>query len=89
MVDDIPENIHELLEALKDDYRIMVANSGAKALELVQGSSPPDLVLMDVLMPETDGYEVCRQIKALPIGNQHPDHLCHGRRRKQAEGQRF
>ncbi|MDR3373625.1 MAG: EAL domain-containing protein [Ancalomicrobiaceae bacterium] len=72
VVDDIPENIHELLEALKDDYRIMVANSGAKALELVQGSSPPDLVLMDVVMPVMDGYEVCRQIKALPAGNRIP-----------------
>jgi diguanylate cyclase (GGDEF)-like protein/PAS domain S-box-containing protein len=72
VVDDIPENIHELLQVLKDDYRIVVANSGAKALELVQRSPPPDLVLMDVLMPGTDGYEVCRQIKALPVGNRIP-----------------
>ena len=72
VVDDMPENIHELLEELKDDYRIMVADSGAKALELVQGSSPPDLVLMDVVMPEMDGYEACRQIKALPAGNRIP-----------------
>ena len=72
VVDDMPENIHELLEELKDDYRIMVADSGAKALELVQGSSPPDLVLMDVVMPEMDGYEACRQIKALPASNRIP-----------------
>ncbi len=72
VVDDVPENIHELLEALKDDYRIMVANSGAKALELVQGASPPDLVLLDVLMPKMDGYEVCRRLKALPGGNRIP-----------------
>lgn len=69
VVDDVPENIHELLEALKEDYRIMVANSGAKALELVQGPAPPDLVLLDIVMPGMDGYEVCRRIKATPAGN--------------------
>ncbi|HXP97163.1 MAG TPA: EAL domain-containing protein [Telmatospirillum sp.] len=72
VVDDVPENIHELLEALKSDYRIMVANSGAKAIELVRGAPPPDLVLLDVMMPEMDGYEVCRRIKALPAGNAIP-----------------
>ncbi|CAA7625755.1 Response regulator receiver modulated diguanylate cyclase/phosphodiesterase with PAS/PAC sensor(S) [Candidatus Terasakiella magnetica] len=72
VVDDVPENIHELLEALKNDYRIMVANSGVKALELVQGTFPPDLVLLDIVMPEMDGYEVCRRIKALPVGNHIP-----------------
>jgi diguanylate cyclase (GGDEF)-like protein/PAS domain S-box-containing protein len=72
VVDDLPENIHELLEALKDDYRIMVARSGAKALELIEGPTPPDLVLLDVVMPEMDGYEVCRRIKASPVGNRIP-----------------
>ncbi|MFZ3128176.1 MAG: EAL domain-containing protein [Rhodoferax sp.] len=72
VVDDAPENIHELLEALKDEYRIMVANSGAKALELVQGASPPDLVLLDIVMPGIDGYEVCRRMKALPASNRIP-----------------
>lgn len=72
VVDDVPENIHELLEALKDDYRIMVASSGAKAIELVQGATPPDLVLLDIVMPGMDGYEVCRRIKATPAGNRIP-----------------
>jgi diguanylate cyclase (GGDEF)-like protein/PAS domain S-box-containing protein len=72
VVDDVPDNIHELLEALKDDYRIMVANSGAKAIEMVQGPTPPDLVLLDILMPKMDGYEVCRRIKALPAGSRIP-----------------
>ncbi|MBS1228941.1 MAG: response regulator receiver modulated diguanylate cyclase/phosphodiesterase with sensor(s) [Proteobacteria bacterium] len=72
VVDDVPENIHELLEALKDDYRIMVANSGAKAIELVQGASPPDLVLLDIVMPGMNGYEVCRRIKATTAGNRIP-----------------
>jgi diguanylate cyclase (GGDEF)-like protein/PAS domain S-box-containing protein len=66
VVDDVPDNIHELLGALRDDYRIMVAGGGAKALELVQGGAPPDLILLDVMMPGMDGYEVCRRLKALP-----------------------
>lgn len=72
VVDDVPQNIHELLEALKDDYRIQVARSGAKALELIEGENPPDLVLLDIVMPEMDGYEVCRRIKASPRGNRIP-----------------
>jgi diguanylate cyclase (GGDEF)-like protein/PAS domain S-box-containing protein len=68
VVDDVPENIHELLDALKDEYRIMVANSGAKALELVQGPTPPDLVLLDIVMPGMNGYEVCQRIKASSTG---------------------
>jgi diguanylate cyclase (GGDEF)-like protein len=72
VVDDVPENIHELLEALKDDYRIQVACSGAKAVDIVQGPTPPDLVLLDIVMPLMDGYEVCRRIKATPAGNHIP-----------------
>jgi diguanylate cyclase (GGDEF)-like protein len=72
VVDDVPENIHELLEALKDDYRIMVACNGPKALDIVQGAEPPDLVLLDIVMPEMDGYEVCRRIKATAAGNRIP-----------------
>ncbi len=72
VVDDVPENIHELLEALKDSYRIQVACSGEKALEIVHGAHPPDLVLLDVVMPGMDGYEVCRRIKATPTGNRIP-----------------
>ena len=72
VVDDVPENIHELLQVLKDDYRIMVANTGAKALEIVQGPIAPDLVLLDIVMPNMNGYEVCERIKATPVGNRIP-----------------
>ena len=72
VVDDIPENIHELLDALKGEYRIMVASTGAKALEVMQGAVLPDLVLLDIMMPEMDGYEICRRLKALPNGNRIP-----------------
>ena len=72
LVDDVPENLHGLVAALQDDYRIMVAPTGAKALELVAGVNPPDLILLDILMPQMDGYEVCRRIKATPVGNRIP-----------------
>ena len=72
VVDDMPENIHELLEALRDSYRIVVARDGAKALEIMERASPPDLVLLDIRMPDMDGYEVCRRIKAMPDGNPVP-----------------
>lgn len=71
IVDDVPENIHELIYALQDEYQIVVANNGLKALELLR-SSLPDLVLLDILMPDLDGYEVCRRMKATPQGNRIP-----------------
>ena len=72
VVDDVPENIHELLAALRDEFRILVAGDGVRALEIVQGPAPPDLVLLDVVMPGMDGYEVCRRIKAAPGGQRIP-----------------
>ncbi len=64
IVDDAPANIQVAQSILKDEYKIRVATSGAKALELVKGDPAPDLVLLDVMMPEMDGYEVCRRLKA-------------------------
>ena len=72
VVDDVPENIHELIEVLKDDYRIMVANNGPKAISLVEGAITPDLILLDIVMPGMDGYEVCRRIKATAAGSRIP-----------------
>ena len=72
VVDDVPENIHELLEALKGDYRILVAGNGQRALEIMRNPVPPDLVLLDIVMPGMDGYEVCRRIKSLPGVNRTP-----------------
>ena len=64
LVDDTPANIHIAQSILKDEYRIRVATSGAKALELVKTKPVPALILLDVEMPEMDGYEVCRRLKA-------------------------
>jgi serine phosphatase RsbU (regulator of sigma subunit) len=66
LVDDAPANIQVANAILKDEYKVRVATSGAKALELVKGKPAPDLILLDVEMPEMDGYEVCRLLKADP-----------------------
>ena len=66
LVDDAPANIQIVNSILKDIYKIRIATSGAKALELVKVAPPPDLVLLDVMMPEMDGYEVCTRLKSDP-----------------------
>jgi sigma-B regulation protein RsbU (phosphoserine phosphatase) len=64
VVDDTPTNIQVLMETLKDDYRIVAAVSGKRALQLAASDPPPDIILLDVMMPEMDGYEVCAGLKA-------------------------
>lgn len=66
IVDDAPANIQVVHSILKDDFKIRVATSGAKALDLVKTKPQPDLILLDVTMPEMDGYEVCGILKATP-----------------------
>ena len=66
IVDDAPANIQVVHSILKDDFKIRVATSGAKALDLVRAKPQPDLILLDVTMPEMDGYEVCGILKATP-----------------------
>ena len=66
IVDDAPDNIALISSLLKETYRVKAATSGELALSLVEGSSPPDLVLLDIVMPGMDGYEVCRRMKANP-----------------------
>jgi putative two-component system response regulator len=64
IVDDAPENIRILAEALKNEYIIMFARSGDAALRLAtETEPPPDIILLDVIMPGMDGYEVCRHLK--------------------------
>lgn len=62
IVDDTPANLQLLAGLLKEEYHVKVANNGIKALSLAE-ASPPDLVLLDVMMPEMDGFEVCRRLK--------------------------
>ena len=66
VVDDTPANLSLVTSLLKDDYKVKAANSGEKALRIVQTAPRPDLILLDIMMPEMDGYEVCRRLKADP-----------------------
>ncbi len=66
VVDDTPENIDLLSEILCDDYRIRVATSGEKALKIVYSDDPPDLILLDIMMPGLSGLEICRRLKTNP-----------------------
>ena len=63
VVDDVVENVDVLFHLLKTDYTLAAARSGAKALHMVK-KRLPDLILLDIIMPEMDGYEVCRRLKA-------------------------
>ena len=63
VVDDTPANLSLLSNLLNKTYRVQLATSGAKALEIAT-RTPPDLIVLDVMMPEMDGYETCRRLKA-------------------------
>ncbi|MCG8618475.1 MAG: response regulator, partial [Desulfobacterales bacterium] len=63
IVDDSPTNIDILAATLKDQYRLTIAKSGRTALDRID-KQIPDLILLDILMPEMDGFEVCRRLKA-------------------------
>jgi putative two-component system response regulator len=66
LVDDAPDNLVLVNDLLKDYYKIKIANSGERALRIAQAVPGPDLILLDIMMPEMDGYEVCRRLKANP-----------------------
>lgn len=66
LVDDEPANLETLIALLEDDYALSVATSGPEALALLAADARPALVLLDVMMPDMDGYEVCARIKAEP-----------------------
>ena len=66
VVDDAPQNLSLMDDLLSDDYVVKVAPSGVRALKIARNTPTPDLILLDIMMPEMDGYEVCRQLKADP-----------------------
>lgn len=72
IVDDTPDNITLLSALLKDIYRIKIATNGVKALHIAATSPAPDLILLDVMMPEMDGYETCRRLKENPMTDDIP-----------------
>jgi PleD family two-component response regulator len=63
-VDDAPENIALISNILKEFYHVKVAVNGKDALHIAFSSDPPNLILLDIMMPGMDGYEVCRQLKS-------------------------
>jgi putative two-component system response regulator len=66
VVDDTPDNLHVMTELLRPTYRVRVANGGPKALQIAGSAEPPDLILLDIMMPGLNGYEVCRLLKGDP-----------------------
>jgi PAS domain S-box-containing protein len=63
IVDDVPDDIAILEEILKEDYNVKAVTSGEAAIQLARGESPPDMILLDVMMPGMDGFEACRRLK--------------------------
>ena len=72
VVDDTSGNLLFMNELLSPHYRVKIANSGEKALRIARSDSPPDLILLDIMMPEMNGYDVCRQLKASPMTSDIP-----------------
>jgi PAS domain S-box-containing protein len=72
IVDDHVENLNVLLNVLKPFYRIRAATTGREALNLALSVPPPDLILLDIMMPEMDGYMVCERLKANPMSRNIP-----------------
>ncbi|MBC7700562.1 two-component system response regulator [Aquabacterium sp.] len=66
VADDSPQNIELLSRVLGQEYRIKVATSGEKALKIAYSDEPPDLILLDIMMPDLSGLQVCQRIKANP-----------------------
>lgn len=63
VVDDTPDNLSIMSDLLRENYRVKVATNGERALRIAGGDDLPDLILLDIMMPGMDGYEVCRRLK--------------------------
>ena len=72
VVDDTPANLSLMTSLLRDKYKVKAAIDGEKALRIAQSDAPPDLILLDIMMPGMDGYEVCRHLQANPATHDIP-----------------
>lgn len=72
IVDDTPDNLLLLSQLFKGEYRVRLAQTGAKAMEVLTSDDPPDLVLLDIMMPQMDGFEVARQMREHPVSQTIP-----------------
>ena len=66
VVDDTPDNLSLMFGLLKDEYQVKVAPSGERALQIARSDNPPDLILLDIMMPGMDGYETMQVIRSEP-----------------------
>lgn len=67
VVDDTEDNLFMMTGLLEDQYQIQTATSGEQALQIIMSQTPPDLILLDIMMPDMDGYEVLRRIRQHPV----------------------
>lgn len=72
VVDDTPDNLHLLSGIFKEEYRVRIAHNGPKALSICQSDTPPDLVLLDIMMPDMDGFEVAQRLREHPMSEHIP-----------------
>jgi len=66
LVDDVADDLTLMSNLLKRTYKVQVANQGENGIKIASSGKPPDLILLDIMMPDLDGYEVCRRLKANP-----------------------
>jgi two-component system sensor histidine kinase/response regulator len=66
VVDDAPDNLHLISHLFKGQYKVKLAHNGARAVSICHGDNPPDLVLLDVMMPEMDGFAVAARLREHP-----------------------
>ncbi len=72
VIDDAPDNLALMSGLLKDSYQVKVAQHGEMGLKVALTSPPPDLILLAIMMPDLDGYEVCRRLKSNPASRAIP-----------------
>ncbi|MBI5589743.1 MAG: response regulator [Deltaproteobacteria bacterium] len=72
VVDDTPDFLHYISHLFKDEYSVRISHTGEKALGICQSDNPPDLVLLDIMMPGMDGFEVARQMREHPMSETIP-----------------
>ncbi|HKS89221.1 MAG TPA: two-component system response regulator [Stellaceae bacterium] len=89
IVDDAPENLMVLAQALSDQYRVRAARDGSGALQIAAGDPRPDLILLDIVMPQIDGFEICRRLKGDPATAGIPVIFLTGRSQSEDEEQGF
>lgn len=79
IIEDDPVGIHSLSHILRDNYLLKIADTGREALRIATGDTPPDLILLDINLPDIDGYEVCKQLTQNPQSQNIPILFVSGR----------